>query len=101
IIASDRREMLLAFIRGQESEIALIAGRPELRRLVADNRDQGIDQASFRDRTAVLLADAAQNAHGVGPVWVTNADGQVIASSEPALVGQDYSEDATFAAGLL
>src|SRR6185437_9627422 len=87
IIANDRRAMLLSYIGDQEDEIATIAARPELRRLVQLNAATNVSSTELAAAIRPQLTEAAESVTGLSAVWVANLAGDVIASSSPSDVG--------------
>jgi PAS domain S-box-containing protein len=98
-VASDRRKMLLQYVREEEEWMALLASRTRLRQLIDDHAAGRVSDQSFREETRRILLDAQKSSHDCRAIWLTDRSGRAITASDEKLLGQDYSATPEFSAG--
>jgi PAS domain S-box-containing protein len=88
-IAADRQEVLLHELRQQQERAAACAGRPRIQSLLAARAGGAMPALPLVEQARAYLATVQAHTAGVLALWIEDADGRVLAASDPrGLVGE-------------
>ncbi|HUY92618.1 MAG TPA: response regulator [Pirellulales bacterium] len=100
LIARARAGLLEASASEELRDVALVASRTRMGRLMADREAGNIDEPFFRQEIESLLAAARGEAGGFRQLWIADLQGKVIAATQGRLFGQAVSDRALFEQGM-
>jgi len=99
VVAADRRTRLETYATHQLHQIGLIASRTRLRELLVEHRDGAIDQPAFREQSGRILQDALESDPEQRAIWIADAGGRVLVSTDEAYYDTDFSTHGDFLEG--
>lgn len=98
VVASDRQRLLLAYIKQQHERVALVASRTRFRSLAQEYLDRQIGEDEFLSQSQTILQDALQSTGGFLAIWMTDADGRVITTTDDQYLRKNFANDPDFIA---
>src|SRR6185312_9642802 len=82
-IANDRQEILLHELQQQQDRVSVFASRQRIRALLAAHAGETMPALTFVKQVHGYLAYVQAHAAGLLALWVEDADGRILAASDP------------------
>ena len=99
-VAHDRQQRLATYVEKQKERAVLVASRTRLRRYLVDRLNGQESEQTFRAGSQRILRDTVAGMEGEFlDIWITDPDGRVVTSTDPARLGQDFSTHPDFVWG--
>lgn len=100
VAASDRREMIKAYVAQQLERVSLVASRTQFRNLVDQHRQGSLPVSAMRERTGKILNDALESTKDFRSISLVDETGQVLTSTDQSLYVANFDDDPAFARSL-
>jgi signal transduction histidine kinase len=99
LAANQRAQAMDTYIRQQHERVRLIASRTQLRRHLEEWNAGEIEADPFQTAMDRILTDAMYGSEDIQEIWITDAQGSIVAATNSARIGGDQSNDNGFLAG--
>ncbi len=100
IVAGARRAALHRFVIQQETRVSLLGKSTRIRDLLNRQKAGGFEAEKLLEETNNLLKDTQEHTPGFLSISLTDKNGRIVRSTDPALAGRDLSDDADVHLGL-
>ncbi|QDS90436.1 Signal transduction histidine-protein kinase BarA [Rosistilla ulvae] len=97
VVASTRHHIFSDYIAGQRVRIQHYADRHRVKTAAVDDVQGPEDKAAAMNR---MVAETKEQFIGIVDAWLASPRGKVIASTDPAQLGKDFSKDESFTHGM-
>ena len=99
VVQSDRRKMLLDYVRHQQELVTLVATRAPLRDLLAAHGAGRMEEKLFREQSELALNASLKSCPSFDALWVANPTGLVVAATAENFLWKDLSVQPEFQRG--